>query len=806
MTDRVLQSYNDTEGKSRQSMQSYQSVWMAHWTRARSNTMAEPHNLITNLFGDEEIHPDSKKNHSVTGLEIASDISRLANQSLRMSSNNMRNERSGSKIFALDGPCRNGGSSFASQHPPEADDMQSLMPQIGYDYAGSTSHIEPYKVDNEKRGFDNKQKAISLFSDRSALVSNKLLPNANLRVLEQQHCNNNIHSGFFLSEREMDGQSDPGKFINASLRKSNASLLLDVPSTSHNHLSAFDKEWFQKMQNHSGVKLFPRTTRICTAVDSVEGVSGDCPRYSQTTHSSLIAKQNDVDMRERSRKSGVFIKSNRNTSGDLHSVYPFVSQGQTRLKLQSLGSSTDSEEKGDLEDVNASKIVIKHDLSAETDTMAMDPFEQKNELSDMCLNSTLSNKVIYTDSNLPLRINVTPSKVGLNTPDINLECPALPAAASSSNDAEPSSSRTQSLDMDVLLAHAEQLSTSKHVICSDDDLKTDPTTRWVKRLKVSASDSYACGTKSSSFGKNPSHEKEKKLFGRILIDGITSSEPAVDKQCEKLLTISDKIGDLPRKDESSFMDVSKEGKKLLLSHSWIQRWLHKGSGSPQKEPEAVVVCEPQCSKLALEDLQKKQFPSVAAMALMGKAMSGFEPCELQMRGSSSMESILHSAFDVMFKSPFTTDAYPVGPLDSSGIVFALNRSMADGAGERAWRLSAGDLVGGAGGLFKDGDGAEAGTAAGGEASGAGVGVAGGGELTGGGVATGGGEAGGGDVTTGGGDETAGGGDDVGGGVVAAGGGEEAEGVGGEAVVVGGVAEGVVGVGGAGVDVGEDPGA
>ncbi|KAL2537676.1 uncharacterized protein Fot_19067 [Forsythia ovata] len=669
MSDRVLQSYNDTEGKSRQSMQSCQSVWMAHWTRARCNTTAEPHNLITNLFGVEEIHPDSKKHHSVTGLEIASDISRSANQSLRMSSNNMRNERSGCKFFALDGPCRNRGSSFASQHPPEADDMQSLRPQIGYNFAGSTLHIEPYKVDNEKRGFENKQKAVSLFSDRSVLVSNKLLPNANLRILEQQHCNNNIHSGFLLSEREMDGQSDSGKFISASLRKSNTSLLLDVPSTSDNHLSAFGKEWFQKMQNHSGIKLFPskcsapdnpefkkspnchyssqrfpycvrdiETTRICTAVDSVDGVSGDCPRYSRTTHSLLIKKKNDVDMskeRERFRKSGVFIESNRNTSSDLHSVYPFVSQGQTRLKLQSLGSSTDSEEKGDLEDVNASEIVIKHDLSAETDTMAMDPFKQKNELSDMCFNSTLSNKVINTDSNLPLRINVTPSKVGLNTelPDINLELPALPAAASSSNDAGPSSSRTQSLDMDVLLAHAEQPSTSKHVICSDDSPKTDPTTRWVKRLKVSTSDSYACGTKSSGFDKNPSHEKVKRLFGRILIDGITNSEPAVDKQCENI-TISDKIGDLPRKDESSFMDMSKEGKKLLLSHSWIQRWLRKGSGSPQKDPEAVVVCEPQCSKLALEDLEKKQFPSIAAMALMGKAMSGFEPCELQMRGSS----------------------------------------------------------------------------------------------------------------------------------------------------------------------------
>ncbi|CAI9781944.1 unnamed protein product [Fraxinus pennsylvanica] len=646
MSDHVLQLYNDPEGKSRQSMQSYQSLWMAHWTRTSFNATAEPDDRISNHFGIQEIHQDSEHHNSTTGLEIASDISRSANQSLRVSSNHTRNERSGSKYLALEGPSRNGGSSFSTQHAVEADDMQSLRPLISYNFGGSTSHFVPSRFDQEKHGFDNRQKPVSSFLDRSVLVSNKLLPNANLNILEQQHCT----SDFFLSERKMDSQLDSEKFTSACLRKCNTSLLLDAPSTSDNHLSAFGKNWFHKMQNHSGIRLlknncsasekglqrFPynvqdvETTRICTAVNSIDGVS-------QTTHSLLTAKRNNVNTfkeHEFFRKTRVFTESNRNISSDLHTVYPFVSQSQRRLKLQSLGSSPDSEGKENLEDVNASKAVIMHDSSAETDTMDMDFFNSKNELSGV--NSKSSNKVINMDSNLPSWFNVASCKVRLNTelPDMNLELPTLPATASSSNDAGPSSSRTQSLDMDLLLAHAEQPSTSKHIISSADSLKTDPTARWVKRLKVSASDSHAHGTKSSDFGKNPSHEKVKKLFGRILTDNITSSEPVVDEHCENLLTLSDKIGDLPRKDESSFMDLSKEGKKLLLSHSWIQRWLHKGSRSPQKKPEAMVICEPQCSKLSSEDLQKKQFPSIAAMALMGKAMNGFEPCELQKRGSS----------------------------------------------------------------------------------------------------------------------------------------------------------------------------
>ncbi|CAA2996296.1 Hypothetical predicted protein [Olea europaea subsp. europaea] len=616
MSDHVLQPYNDPEGKSRQSMLSYQSVWMAHWTRTSFNATADPHDHISNHFGIQEIHQDSEHHNSMTGLEIASDISRSANQSLRMSSNHTRNERSGCKYFALEGPSRNRGSSFSSQHALEADDMPSLRPQIGYNFGGSTSHIMPSRFDQEKHGFDNRQKAVSSFLDRSILASNKLLPNANLRILERRDCN----SDFFLSERKMDGQLDSEKFTSSCSRKGNTSLLLDTPSTSDNHLSAFGKNWFHKMQNHSGIKLLENN---CSA--SEKGLQ-------------KFPKENDVNTfkeHEFFRKTRVFTKSNRNISSDVHNTYPFVSQSQQRLKLQSRGSSTDSEEKKSLEDVNASKAVIMLESSAETDTMDMGFFKEKNKLSGV--NSNPSNKVINIDSNLPPRFNVASCKeVRRKTelPDINLELPALPAAASSSNDAGPSSSRTQSLDMDLLLAHAEQPSTSKHVISSDDSLKTDPTTRWVKRLKASASDSYAHGTKSSDVGKNPSHEKVKRLFGRILTDSITNSEPVVDEHSEKLLTLSDKIGDLPRKDESSFMDLSKEGKKLLLSHSWIKRWLHKGSRSPQKKPEAVVICEPLRSKLSSEDLQKKQFPSIAAVALMGKAMNGFEPCELQKRGSS----------------------------------------------------------------------------------------------------------------------------------------------------------------------------
>lgn len=86
------------------------------------------------------------------------------------------------------------------------------------------------------------------------------------------------------------------------------------------------------------------------------------------------------------------------------------------------------------------------------------------------------------------------------------------------------------------------------------------------------------------------------------------------------------------KGESSSVESAKKGQDMLLSNPWIQRWCRDGTHQTNKA-EAVVVCEPESTKMEFDDLQNKQFPSIAAMALMGKAMSGFQPCKFQRGGS-----------------------------------------------------------------------------------------------------------------------------------------------------------------------------
>lgn len=194
----------------------------------------------------------------------------------------------------------------------------------------------------------------------------------------------------------------------------------------------------------------------------------------------------------------------------------------------------------------------------------------------------------------------------IGTPDINLQLPALPAVASSSDNVCPSSSRTQSLEMDILLAHADHPKPKSNEV--------DPTNRWVKRLKLTSSTNLSAsrGTKSSSLGEKLSHDKMTKFFRSILENSLT------DKPDNK------------REEGDFILDPANKGKKLLLTHAWVKRWLrNEVRGTREKADEAVVAREP---KLMVCELEKKQFPSIGAMALMGKAMNGLQSCEVEKKG------------------------------------------------------------------------------------------------------------------------------------------------------------------------------
>lgn len=187
-------------------------------------------------------------------------------------------------------------------------------------------------------------------------------------------------------------------------------------------------------------------------------------------------------------------------------------------------------------------------------------------------------------------------------PDMNIELPAEPDEASVVDNAEASTSRTRSLDIDC---------------------EQDTSSRWIKRLKISDSCNHSIGTKSLSLDEASSDKKAKQLVSSGVRGERANLKPVPISAGKELMVLNQKTN--PLKPGNSFSNDDLEGRdgtKQLCS--WIQRWQKNPATTHQKQPEPVVVCDPQSSKVSLEELQRKPFASIAAMALLGKGWSGLK--------------------------------------------------------------------------------------------------------------------------------------------------------------------------------------
>lgn len=411
---------------------------------------------------------------------------------------------------------------------------------------------------------------------------------------------------------------------NSFLRLNSSPLLTTDPSTS-SHRSPVEEQ-YERMQKHIGMGFFPHQTgsaqntklfqnvphyvhdmemtRMCAPISSVEGLAGGIHSFSRTTHSLLITKQTDVKVYQESQ---FFRESRVSTQFKGNCSPPHFGQSKRGLKIQQLDSS-DYESQENIEDV---KDVQKNESSADTDAMDMGSFKG-NHLSGARL--SLPNKEIMVESNLPFFPPIATSaeketrkKRKIELPDMNLEVSALPAASTSSNEkTEPCTSRTQSLDMNTLHLNLDHTSNSNSNEYSNTNLGSEPGNRWIKRLKLNPSNSLAFGTKIN------------KLFTGV-------SDKRHGKKSESF------VGECSGKGESSSVETKPECKDTTLSHFWIQRWSH--NQNQKNIPERTETCKPENSKLATDEFEKKQFPSIAAMALMGKAMTGFQQCKFKKKES-----------------------------------------------------------------------------------------------------------------------------------------------------------------------------
>ncbi|CAA7035603.1 unnamed protein product [Microthlaspi erraticum] len=282
--------------------------------------------------------------------------------------------------------------------------------------------------------------------------------------------------------------------------------------------------------------------------------------------------------------STVSMKLKGKIFGGYLDLFPNVDhQRKGGVKLQSLDSS-------------------KNESSAETDILEMDRLQTIHLSAATGSISSSSTKVLQGKGRTG-DASVRRAEI----PDMNEEPPLVLDRENSVDvhQGETSNSATQSMNVDNFLSRD----------CKRVRLEQEPepnSSRWVKRLKTNASDCSGhdetkslMKTEEASLGQKGSNN----LFLEILKSGINNLQPRNQE------TTTSQIKNLKQGG----------GEDITLLHPWIQRWCKKKATSTDQGEGQEVRFEPENQK----ETERKQYPSIAAMALMGKALSGLNPYGLR---------------------------------------------------------------------------------------------------------------------------------------------------------------------------------
>ncbi|RYR22791.1 hypothetical protein Ahy_B03g068093 isoform B [Arachis hypogaea] len=336
----------------------------------------------------------------------------------------------------------------------------------------------------------------------------------------------------------------------------------------------------------------------------------------KTTHHFLNSEETDANLSDR----GQFFRE---------AIVPSKFKGNS-VKLETLGGSIKSSGKENVRDLRSST-TLKNESSAETDAMDIRALHENHLQSDVPLQTNKSSKDIQKSPSSQVAVtsaneNNKAKSTNIELLDINQEPCDEQTMANPIVDRETSTSRTHSLGAEHFLPDADEHGRS---ISGNSSLGLDSSSRWVKRLKLCRMGS-ACGTESVNIGECSSHEKVNNTLAKAVEGTEASKEPRVVNHAKEQM-VPDPPTAVLTNGKSSFTEAKRDV-EITLSHPWIQRWSHKHSASIKKRHESVDPHDPKSSNIAIEDIQKEQFPSIAAMALMGKALNCLNPSRVMKKG------------------------------------------------------------------------------------------------------------------------------------------------------------------------------
>ncbi|KAI3704016.1 hypothetical protein L1987_74219 [Smallanthus sonchifolius] len=562
MPENGAKSHLVNNGKALQSVDPFQSAWLTHWTGPRSETVERDHLAQLNRSKVNDLNDHDFKNHQ-TGIEISSDnfgFSKDVDLTTRKPSNQSfqffkRGQESG-KCSILD----------------ERVQALGLGPQVSHEMSTSGLNVETLSRECHLQPTD--QVKHHMFFSESSYLSSRFSDQVVYKLdSHTTHGPQNFrHLTAAFASKEHLPKSEKSEM------PSFTALLKTDPSTRNYCSLALIEEQYKKMQKHIGAGFFPHnkpqtvhhgqcsSQNVPDFVHEMEmtNMSGGLHSFSRKAHSLLLTKQTDVKVYQESQ----LFRASR------------LSTQLKGVKLQLLDFS-DHESQENVEDYRAFEDVQKNESSADTDAMDVEFFKE-NHLSGVHL--------FPIDKDITVESNVEKDKCRkhkIELTDINLEISDQPDASQLRNPSHACQEHKQSLDMGKLHYNLDQTN-SKSNECANSYPRSDPGSRWIKRLKLS---------------EPSSHGKPNRFFTRVM-EG--KPEPKPDNHHGQKSEIL--IGESP----------------------WIQRWSQKQS---QKNPETLETCKLDDSELETDEFQRKQFPSVAAMALVGKAMTGFPQCKLQKKES-----------------------------------------------------------------------------------------------------------------------------------------------------------------------------
>lgn len=284
---------------------------------------------------------------------------------------------------------------------PHSLEKKSLAISTSFQHdVGSGSKIVPYQND------------IGKFPVHSFMWQQEELNQPSHFVTSKEHCKNTKFQSYsmpLVPEKKMNNPLDFRRSGTSSSRQNNMPLLLHDPSAINDQVPVFVGKQCEDLRSYSNwssplgmaksealfhdfcsVPRIPHslrdveTMRVCTTLDSVQELSRRPPMLSQTMHHFLVTKKTGVNLSEGSQmcRDSTF---SANLNGKLLNRFVGLSpgfgfHGQQGVKLQALGSSMDSEGKGNLGDAGTSAVCLKNESSAETDTMDMDVLHKGNFL------------------------------------------------------------------------------------------------------------------------------------------------------------------------------------------------------------------------------------------------------------------------------------------------------------------------------------------------------------------------------------------------------------------------------------------